>query len=702
MKYKTFLLLLLLSLGIITIRGQVLGTQSISLSDWMFSLDSTHWQTVTIPHSYNAKDGHSSKYYRGKAYYKKVIFLSKTDLKRPLMLLFEGAAQQATVFINNQPVVYHRGGYTPFWVSLDGHVHEGENTITVTCDNHEDVNLIPVNSDFNKNGGLHNPVFLLKMSPLYFSPEQTGLYRLHVSTSKVNEEQATTVMTAQLGNNTGHRSKVTVVFSLVDAEGDQVYSHAVPYQVATGSKLLTVSDQFTVSHPHLWNGVKDPYLYKAVITLKDKKGTVLDEVRTKIGYRFYQVTADRGFLLNGYPYPLRGVAEHQDMAGEASAVTKTDIDRDYQIIQELGCNFLRLAHYPHRDYEYQLCDSLGIIVQTEIPWVDVCGTHAQQVYFDNIHQQMQEMITTLYNHPSIVFWGMWNEIDSWGNNDHFQGPIDCKQVVSETARLYDYAKSLDPQRLVGVTDCSLYEREGYTGLKGDFFSENRYNGWYYQKAAPAHIFDEMAKVHTKHVVCNLSEYGAGIDPFCHTTETDMNKLRADDKYHFEEHGNLVHEEHVRQILRMPFLNFTSAWVLFDFPVAARQEGFMDSEDGIHFTLDEKKKYINDKGLVTRDRKVKKDIFYLYKALWNHQAKTVYITGRRLKKLSSEKPYSVKVYSNASSLQLLIDGKWVQTLPHCDDSSGVIWTFCPVVLTAGKHEIKVIGDGVEDTIQKEVE
>ena len=702
MKYKTFLLLLLLSLGIITIRGQVLGTQSISLSDWMFSLDSTHWQTVTIPHSYNAKDGHSSKCYRGKAYYKKVIFLSKTDLKRPLMLLFEGAAQQATVFINNQPVVYHRGGYTPFWVSLDGHVHEGENTITVTCDNHEDVNLIPVNSDFNKNGGLHNPVFLLKMSPLYFSPEQTGLYRLHVSTSKVNEEQATTVMTAQLGNNTGHRSKVTVVFSLVDAEGDQVYSHAVPYQVATGSKLLTVSDQFTVSHPHLWNGVKAPYLYKAVITLKDKKGTVLDEVRTKIGYRFYQVTADRGFLLNGYPYPLRGVAEHQDMAGEASAVTKTDIDRDYQIIQELGCNFLRLAHYPHRDYEYQLCDSLGIIVQTEIPWVDVCGTHAQQVYFDNIHQQMQEMITTLYNHPSIVFWGMWNEIDSWGNNDHFQGPIDCKQVVSETARLYDYAKSLDPQRLVGVTDCSLYEREGYIGLKGDFFSENRYNGWYYQKAAPAHIFDEMAKVHTKHVVCNLSEYGAGIDPFCHTTETDMNKLRADDKYHFEEHGNLVHEEHVRQILRMPFLNFTSAWVLFDFPVAARQEGFMDSEDGIHFTLDEKKKYINDKGLVTRDRKVKKDIFYLYKALWNHQAKTVYITGRRLKKLSSEKPYSVKVYSNASSLQLLIDGKWVQTLPHCDDSSGVIWTFCPVVLTAGKHEIKVIGDGVEDTIQKEVE
>jgi beta-galactosidase len=699
---KHISLALLLLFYTFSLKGQILGTRTVNLKDWAFSLDSIHWQSVTIPHSYNAIDGHSPKYYRGKGYYRKTESLSRTDLKRPLILLFEGAAQQATVYINNKPVIHHRGGYTPFWLSLNGLVHEGENTVAVTCDNHEDINLIPVNSDFNKNGGLHNPAFLLKMSPLYFSPEHTGLYRLHVSTPVVNEEQAVTVMTARIGNGTGRKSKVTVTYSLLDAEGNQVYSHNVPYEVGVGQKTQTVTDRFTLSHPHLWNGVKDPYLYQAVIILKDRKGNVLDEVRTKIGYRFYQVTADKGFLLNGHPYPLRGVAEHQDMAGEASAVTEADIDRDYRIIQELGCNFLRLAHYPHRDYEYQLCDSLGIIVQTEIPWVDVCGIHAQEEYFDNIHQQMQEMITSLYNHPSIVFWGMWNEIDNWGNNDHFQGLIDCKRVASETARLYDYAKSLDPQRLVGVTDCSLYEREGYAGLKGDFFSENRYNGWYYQKANPTHIADEMAEVHNIHAVCNLSEYGAGIDPFCHTTETDMNKLRADDKYHFEEHGNLVHEEHVRQIQKMPFLNFTSAWVLFDFPVAARQEGFMDSDDGIHFTIDENKKYINDKGLVTRDRKVKKDIFYLYKSLWNHQAKTVYITGRRLKKLSYEKPYSVKVYSNATCLQLFVDGKWKKNLPDCTDPSGVIWSFRPIVLSPGRHEIKVIGDGVEDTVFKDVE
>lgn len=699
---KHISLALLLLFCALSIKGQVLGTQTINLREWAFSLDSTHWQSVIIPHSYNTIDGHSPKYYRGKGYYRKTISLSRTDLKRPLMLLFEGAAQQATVYINNKPVIHHRGGYTPFWLSLNGLVHEGENTVTVTCDNHEDVNLIPVNSDFNKNGGLHNPAFLLKMGPLYFSPEQTGLYRMHVSTPTVSEEQAVTVMTARIGNGAGRKSKVTVTYSLLDAEGNQVYSHDVPYEVGAGQKTQTVTDRFTLSYPHLWNGVKDPYLYQAVIILKDRKGNVLDEVRTKIGYRFYEVTADKGFLLNGHPYPLRGVAEHQDMAGEASAVTEADIDRDYRIIQELGCNFLRLAHYPHRDYEYQLCDSLGIIVQTEIPWVDVCGTHAQEAYFDNIHQQMQEMITSLYNHPSIVFWGMWNEIDNWGNNNHFQGPIDCKRVVSETARLYDYAKCLDPQRLVGVTDCSLYEREGYAGLKGDFFSENRYNGWYYQKANSAHIANEMAAVHNRHAVCNLSEYGAGIDPFCHTTETDMNKLRADDKYHFEEHGNLVHEEHVRQILKMPFLNFTSAWVLFDFPVAARQEGFMDSDDGVHFTIDENKKYINDKGLVTRDRKVKKDIFFLYKALWNHQAKTVYITGRRLRKLSSEKPYSVKVYSNAACLQLFIDDKWKETLPVCTDPSGVIWSFRPIALSPGRHEIKVIGDSVEDAVYKDVE
>lgn len=687
----------------LSIWGQSLGTECQRLDDWLFSIDSLSWQNVRIPHSYNAIDGHSSHYYRGKAYYQRTLTLSGEGIQQPLLLLFEGAAQQATVVVNGKLAATHHGGYTPFWVNLNGFVHEGSNSITVTCDNHEDPDLIPVASDFNKNGGLHNPAWLLRMSPVYFSPNNTGLYRLHVSTPQVNDNEATASLFAEIINATGKRQKITVSIALVDQSGKTVAKHQKKYQLPQDNlKATVVNERLTVGHPHLWNGIKDPYLYQAIMTITDDNGRQLDEVKSKFGFRYFQATADKGFLLNGKSYSLRGVSEHQDMDGKASAVSDDDIHRDYQIIKELGCNFLRLAHYPHRDLEYALCDSLGIIVQTEIPWVNVCGVNAKSEYFDNIHSQMHEMITSLYNHPSIVFWGMWNELDAWGNKSNQQGKIDCQRVVSETGRLYDDAKRLDPYRLIGLTDCSVYRRDGYTMLKGDFFSENRYNGWYYHQDDPAYVVKDMEEVHNKMGVVNISEYGAGCNPFCHTTLTDMKKMRADDRYHYEEHANLVHEEHVRQIQRMPYLNFTSLWVLFDFPVAAREEGYMDSYDGIHFNENEQRKYTNDKGLVTRDRQVKKDAFYLYKSLWNRNVTTVYITGRRLTHLQAVDSYQVKVYSNANELSLFIDGQLMQTLHSCPDSSGVIWTFQPVKLSRGKHVIRVVGGGSNDTIEKIVE
>ncbi len=297
---------------------------------------------------------------------------------------------------------------------------------------------------------------------------------------------------------------------------------------------------------------------------------------------------------------------------------------------------------------------------------------------------------------------MWNELDSWGNTDRLQGKIDCQRIVDESAKLYDDAKQLDPYRLVGVTDCSLYQRDGYIHLKGDFFSENRYNGWYYNHDNPANIRKEMNEIHQKMGVVNISEYGAGCNPFCHITSTDMKQMRADDKYHYEEHANLVHEEHVRQIMQMPFLNFTSAWILFDFPVADRQEGYMDSDDGIHFKENVQRKYINDKGLVTRDRKTRKDAFYLYKAWWNHHEPTVYITGRRMTRLQANSDYCVKAYSNAKSLQLFVDGQPIQFLEHCPDPTNIIWTFSPIKLAPGKHVIRVEGDNHSDSVEKLVE
>ncbi len=672
--------------------------EQVELKQWDFSKDKTEWQQVSIPHSCNAIDGHSKKYYRGKAYYRKQLEFSKDDLKNPAYILFEGAAQAATVSVNGKQLIEHRGGYTPFVVALSKHIHEGKNDIEVCTDNTHDVNLIPVSSDFNKNNGLHNPVYLLKMSRVSFLPEKHGMYRMHVSTPFVSHETANGKVETTIVNTSGKKQKIKIRFTLKGHDREiPAYKTEREITVENG-KTYEYLQNFDIQNPHLWDGLEDPYLYDAQLSILDSKGKEIDKAETKVGFRYYNITYGKGFYLNGRSYPLRGVSEHQDWDGEASAVTKEHTDADYKIIKELGANFVRLAHYPHNDYEFRVCDSLGIIVQTEIPWVNVCGINAKPEYFTNINQQMKEMIVNLYNHPSIVFWGMWNEVNVWGNNDKLQGKFDGRRVVVESTKLYHYAKSLDPYRYVGLTECSIFCDDHYTELCADFYSENRYPGWY-QLGGIDRLTNEITETHRKMGITNLSEYGGGSNPFCHTLDSVAMKDRSDDSKHYEEYGCYLHESDVRQILKMPWLNFTSLWIMFDFPVADRKEGYMDSGDGVNFTANENRKYMNDKGLVTRDRKTKKDHFYLYKSLWNKKETTVYITGRRRTGSPKDKPFNVKVYSNAKSLTLYQNGEKVQTLEKCPDSTGVIWLFAPVKYKTANDKFKVVSDGgISDEVE----
>lgn len=669
------------------------------LKNWSFSKDKVSWEEVSIPHSCNAIDGRTSNYYRGKAYYKCQLNFDKNDLKRPVYLLFEGAAQAATVSVNGKEVCTHKGGYTPFVVTIGKKIHEGKNDIEVCTDNTLDVNLIPVSSDFNKNNGLHNPVYLLKMNSVFFLPARYGMYRMHVSTPYVSREKANGKVETFIVNTSGKKQKVKIRFSLKSPGAKSECYKSEKEAVIENNQSYEYFHNFTVFYPHLWDGVDDPFLYDAQLEIIDSKGKTIDVAQTKIGFRYYQTSVSNGFFLNGRSYPLRGVSEHQDWDGQASAVTKDHTYKDYEIIKELGANFVRLAHYPHNDYEFQLCDSLGIVVQTEIPWVNVCGVNASTEYFDNINQQMEEMVSNLYNHPSIIFWGMWNEVDGWGNTDQLQGKINQDYVVEQTARLYRNAKGIDPYRYVGLTDCSIFRQKQYTKLCGDFFSENRYPDWYQLGQGPNRLTKEMNEVHTKMGVTNIAEYGGGSNPFCHTLDSAVMKNRKDDRKHYEEYGCYVHESDVRQILKMPWLNFTSLWIMFDFPVANRQEGYLDSGDGVNFTEAESRKYMNDKGLVTRDRKIKKDHFYLYKSLWNKKETTVYITGRRRAGSPKDVAFNVKVYSNAKSLTLYQNGEKVQTLDKCPDETGVIWTFAPVKYKTANDKFKVVSDnGVTDEVE----
>jgi len=696
-RHFIFTVLAVVLFATLPMEAQIRGFRQEQLKEWEFSKDGSDWQTVAVPHSYNAEDGHSPYYYRGKATYR--CDLRITDVKKTHYVFFEGAAQAAVVKVNGEQVAIHKGGYTPFSVNITEALRKGVNRLEVICDNSEDVEMAPVTSDFNKNGGLHNPVWLLVMEDVYLSPEDYGMYRLRCETPVVTPKKVVTNVRAKLINSGNRDANILVRVQLLEADGRLGYQADREVPVGAFSEY-DFDHEFILSGIHFWDGMKDPYLYTLRVELfKGKR--MMDIAETKIGYRSIEMDPERGFILNGRPYPLRGVAMHQDSDGKASALTQSDYRRDYRIVKELGANFLRLAHYPHNDFAFQQCDSLGIIVQTEVPWVNVCGEDATQAYFNNIQHQMKEMVSNLYNHPSIAFWGMWNELDTWGNNNDLQGQFDAERVARETERLYDYTKGLDPDRFVGFTDCSRLARDGYKMLKGDFCSQNIYYGWYWTPNDFSGLSSSMKKLHEMKpdMPFNVSEYGVGINPYCHVwNPSDAIRDKDEDSKHYEEYGNRFHESYVRQIKAMPWLNFTSVWVLFDFPVAARQEGYMDSEDGVKFVRNNDRKYMNDKGLVTRDRQTKKDVFYLYKSLWNKDETTVHITSSRLKYFPAGQDLRIKVYSNAKYLTLYQNGRQVTRLTSSEESSGVVWTFPAVRLKTAEDTFKVVSNnGVTDEI-----
>ncbi len=633
------------------------------LVHWSFSKDKTDWEEVTVPHSYNNIDGQSKSYYRGEAYYK--TSLPSVSGKGARYLIFEGVGQSAHVIADGDTLFYHSGAYTPFYVDITG---KNCKEIEVACENVQNLDRIPLTSDFNKNGGIHYPVWVLDCPQVHFTPEEYGIYRVHVSQMSVSDAEVTAQAKTMLRNSSAGPKKTTVKWCLLDAEGKTVLTHKEKVSVPAASEKNITWD-FKLTDPHLWNGLSDPYLYTVVVS------TGKDRAETEVGFRYFRVDPKEGFFLNGRSYPLRGVSMHQDLAGKATAMDKNDIDRDYEFVRELGCNFLRLAHYPHNDYAFRLCDRMGIIVQTEIPWVNNCGTEMSDEYVKNIYDQMTEMVKALYNHPSIVFWGMWNELDKWGHTKYnVQGVLDERRVADETARLYDFTKELDPYRLVGLTDDSIYENNHYSELKADFYSENRYHGWYYNYGKFEKMTVAMKKINKKMGVTNLSEYGVGVNPFCHTWKAEDIKRDKTDSLHFEEYGNRFHESHAAQIAEAPYLNFTSLWVLFDFPVAEREEGIIDSEDGMNFTVAPERKYLNDKGIITRDRKVCKDVFYLYKSWWNQEVETVYITARRLKYRPANQEFVMTIYSNAPSLELFCNGVKVGEASKTEEPTGVVGKF----------------------------
>lgn len=665
------------------------------LSEWEFRRgDSDKWQPVTLSHSCNAIDGQSEHYYRGDAFYRTTIEISEEFCVN--QLLFKQAAQRATVYVNGKEACDHFGGYTPFTVDISPYLQEGENEILVRTNNEMDLTMAPVSSDFNKNNGLHGEVFLLESGNLSVNTCLAGYRGMLVSTPEVSADKATVNVRTFLSATCSQSALVRAYLREADGRIVAQAAKQVTVEPASSSALSLATDlSMQLANPHLWNGLADPYRY-TVNLIVEADGQVYEHRMARIGIRKVEARKD-GFYLNGKLYPLRGFSYHQDKYLRASALTREDIDRDFSLIQELGCNMLRIAHYPHSEYTFDCCDSLGILVQTEIPWVNECGNdtsaYDQPLYGEHLLQAWEEMIRGHYNHPSIAFWGMWNELGG-SHANRPQGELDKAFLVRMTDELYRRGKELDPCRIIGFADMGfgMSIPQLQLGRNYDYFGCNKYIGWYQDQQRPENasaLGGFMDYVHRNWGPCAITEYGAGGSPFCHSADPASTTVPATGgARHDEEWFSTLHENSVREIKSRPWLLFTSAWVLCDFAVADRREGYITSTDGLTEGIDSLKLFINDKGIISRDRLQKKDAFYLYKAWWN-PAPVVYIAERRFSVRSSSE-IAIKVYSDASSLALYRNGELLREMNTSGEPTGLIWEFPAVPFASEADEFRVEG------------
>lgn len=608
------------------------------MKGWEFTGPDGTTTTVDLPHTWNARDGQDggNDYWRGTCIYRTHFAAPQFNTaSHQVWIQFDGVNASAHVVLNGSPVCNHDGGYSTFRANITELLRD-ENELTVEVDNSKNDRVYPQKADFTFYGGIYRDVSLMVVSKNHFTLDYFGGPGIRI-TPTVQGTDASVQVT------TWHDGEGEVSIELLDAAGNTV---------ATGKGPdITL----TIFNAHLWNGVKDPYLYSCKARLV-VNGTVEDETTTRFGVRSFKVDPKKGFFLNGKSYPLHGVSRHQDRKGLGNAITREMHDEDMALIKEIGANTIRLAHYQHDQYFYDLCDEVGMVVWAEIPYISEHMPNGRE----NTISQMKELIIQNYNHPCIVCWGVSNEITI--------STKDKKDMLDNHRQLNDLCHEMDKTRLTTLACyamCGPFNRSAHIT---DMVSWNLYLGWY----VPGFILNDlwMGFFH----LCfpnrpfGYSEYGAEGMPNLHSTHPH----RGD---HTEEYQAKYHEYMLRCFKRHPWMWATHVWNMFDFAADARDQG---GEPGM-----------NHKGLVTFDRKTKKDSFYLYKAWWSDEA-FVHICSKRFVERTGSTA-TVKVYSNQSTVALYVNGNKVgeQTGEH-------VFTF-KVPLNGELHIQAVAGDRTDESV-----
>ncbi|MDF2474359.1 MAG: glycoside hydrolase family 2 [Anaerocolumna sp.] len=586
-------------------------------SSWLFTKDAAlvensktaistdSWGKINLPHTWNGKDGQDggNDYYRATCYYAKKLSKSLYEGAEEVYIEFEGANSSTDVYVNGKLAVHHDGGYSTFRANITSLLEE-ENEIIVAVDNAPNDRVYPQMADFTFYGGIYREVNIICVSKAHFDLDYfggTGIIVTPVVEGKDANVDVKTYFTGLAGSE-------TVKYTVKDGE-------TIVAQVAAPA-IENIS--FSIRDAHLWNGRKDPFLYTLEAVLCDGEKE-LDAREVKFGCRYYEIDPERGFILNGSEYPLRGVSRHQDRPEIGNALLPEHHKEDAEFIYELGATTIRLAHYQHNQYFIDLCDEMGFVLWAEIPYISQHMPNGRE----NTISQMKELIVQNYNHPSIFVWGLSNEITMKGTDD--------PDLLENHHILNDLCHKMDKTRLTTMAIVSMCDMDSEYVQIPDIVSWNHYFGWY--GGVTSMNGPWMDNFHAKHpnIPVGMSEYG------CEALNWHNSNPEQGD--YSEEYQAFYHEELIKQLFTRSYIWATHVWNMYDFAADSRTEG---GEDGM-----------NHKGLMTFDRKYKKDSFYAYKA-WLSEDPFVHICGKRYVD-RVEDVTKVTIYSNLPEVELFANG-----------------------------------------------
>ena len=614
---------------------------------------------VDLPHTWNAQDALSGKidYKRGIGNYEKNLFIRPEWKGKRLFIRFEGVNNIADVFINRRHIGEHRGGYGAFIFEITGKVEYGkENSILVRVNNGEQLDIMPLVGDFNFYGGIYRDVHLLITDETCISPLDYASPGVRLIQDSVSHRYAKVRAIVDLSNGSSGNQEVELNVRLLD--GQRVVKEGTKNVNLSGNEVMQQELTFEIDQPHLWNGRQDPFLYQAEVTLF-RNGQMVDRVTQPLGLRFYRIDPDKGFFLNGKHLPLQGVCRHQDRSEVGNALRPQHHEEDVALMLEMGVNAVRLAHYPQATYFYDLMDKNGIIVWAEIPFVGPGGYNDKgfvdlPAFRANGKEQLKELILQHYNHPSICVWGLFNELTELGDN-----PVEYIKELNVLAHQEDTTRPTT----------SASNQMGDLNFITDAIAWNRYDGWY--GGTPADLGKWLDRMHKDHpeICIAISEYGAGASIY--HQQDSLVKTVPTSWWHPENWQTYYHIENWKTISSRPYVWGSFVWNMFDFGAAHRTEGDRPG--------------INDKGLVTFDRKVRKDAFYFYKANWNREEPMLYLTGKR-NTVRTQRLQTIIAFTNQAGAELFVNGKsYGKAIPD----SYAILEWKNVELEPGENEIKVV-------------